>query len=636
MAGIAGIAHWGSRPAPRDLVEGMLEVIRHRGPDGLFAGARKNIAFGHAQLILSERERNKTQPIWLPDGSCGLVADARLYNHAELWRALGSVSWFRDTPSDAELLLAAYQRWGEQAVLKLRGDFAFAVWDERKGRLFAARDPFGVKPFFYHTDSDGIRFGSEPKQLLRLPGVTAEPHDGVIADYLYRGVHRAFEETFFLGVNRLRAGHFLIAANDRLYQERFWPASAPPEDFRGSAGECAEQFYFLFRESVRRRLDMDALAAMELSGGYDSSAVVLAAADIFKSRAPSSPRPVTISQTYPEFACDESVYSDAVAAQTGFEHLRAVAPCENFAPGLLRELQKIDAPTPEIYWQRRSELTALLRNRNCKVVLTGQGGDDLVWDPDYELDLWRSRRYLSAIRYCLYDPRVIREKATRSGLKRLVRQSISPSVIRILQRGREKPVREIFDWINVGLLEKHQSYLDRTAFAGEKPVYADLARDSISNWLAEPGFLRGIEQEECLSAHAGVELRHPFLDQNLAEFVLSVPFETRLQLPPSLKAILVAALGHRLPEEVRRRASKAAFDDYFITLLTKGQPALLNMVSDTTWLASERYVKLQCAAKQWDRPLAANSRWFANARGVWQPVFLEIWLQNLGNATRTF
>lgn len=628
MAGIAGVVHWGSSAPPRDQVEGMLELIRHRGPDGLFVEARKNIALGHAQFILHERERNKTQPIWLPDGSCGLVADARLYNRTELLQALGSVSWFKDTPSDAELLLAAYLRWDEHAVANLRGDFAFAVWDQRKGRLLAARDPFGAKPFFYHVDSRGIRFGSEPKQLLCLPDVTVEPNDGVIADYLVRGAHRAFEETFFLGVNRLRAGHVLIAAADNsLCQKRFWP-TPPLEDFRGSPAACAERFYALFRESVRRRLDMEALAAMELSGGFDSSAIVLAAADIFGSPAAFAPQPLMISQIYPGFACDESVYSDAVAAETRFEHLHFVAPCEDFTTGLINELRKVDAPIPEIGWRRRADASALLRSRGCKVVLTGLGGDELVWDPDYELDLWRSHRYLSAIGYCLADPRVICQKATPARLKQLLRYCVPPEVRRSLRRRRPRRV-DSPDWVNHGLLEAQRSYLDRETFSGDKPAYPDLARDAVCGWLTDPAFLRLLEQEECLSAYAGFELRHPFLDQELVEFVLSVPFETRLRLTGPFKSLLTAALGDRLPAIVGQRTAKALFDDYFLGLLARSRPALLSAISSACSLASARYIELERAAEQWSRPISSDLAWFGGARPLWQLSFLEIWLRTL-------
>ena len=284
MAGIAGVVYWDLRSGQRGLVEGMLALIHHRGPDGLYSEARKNIALGHAKLVLHERERSVTQPVWLPNGSCGLVADARLFNRDELVQALGFVSWFRDTPSDAELLLASYERWASRRSSNFVATLRSPSGMNGKAGCLPHVTLSGVKPFFFHTDAHGIRFSSEPKQLLCLPEVMVEPNDEVIADYLVRGKHWAREETFFLGVKRLRAGHMLIAANNYVHQKRFWPASAPAEDFRGSPDECAEQFYVLFRDGVQRRLETDALVAMELSGGYDSSAIVVAAAEILNSR----------------------------------------------------------------------------------------------------------------------------------------------------------------------------------------------------------------------------------------------------------------------------------------------------------------------------------------------------------------
>ncbi|MDD4932948.1 MAG: asparagine synthase-related protein [Methylacidiphilaceae bacterium] len=628
MAGLAGIIHWSSDPIPRCRIDGMLEAIRHRGPDGLRAETRKNVALGHARFLLHERERNKTQPVWLPDSSMGLAADVRLYNRDELLRALGTVPWFRDVPSDAELLLAAFERWGEECVNRLRGDFAFAVWDETRERLFAARDPFGVKPFFYHATSRGIAFGSEPKQLLRLPGVSAEPNDGVIADYLVHGDHRAFEETFFRNVQRLRAGHRMFAGPNGLSQNRYWPSSSPPEDFRGSPRECAEEFRALWYESVRRRLAMDTRAAIHLSGGYDSSAVALAAAEIARSTAPPALPPLTVSLLYPGLGCDESLYSRAVSAQTGLEHLECAAPVEDFTPGILDELRKADAPVVDIRWQQWATLASLMQDRGCKVVLTGLGGDDLVMDPDYEFDLWRSRRYLSAFRYCWSDPRVLRPSAMRFRLMRLLRLSVPQRLKRFLRRPR--PPTDIPDWVNPALVDKHRSYLERTVSAADNPAFPDFARETLARWHIDPAILWVLELAECSGSYSGFEWRHPFYDQDLVAFVLSIPFQTRFQLPPVFKTLLSTALRDSLPAVVRDRGSKVHFDYYMLELLAKGWPALWQTLSDPVHLASGPYVIREQAVRHWSRPISSELVWYSTARPYWQVAFLEIWLRSVG------
>ncbi|VVM05719.1 asparagine synthetase B family protein [Methylacidimicrobium tartarophylax] len=628
MAGIAGIIRWDSEPAPPDGIEGMLETIRHRGPDGLYAETRKNVALGHARFLLHERERNKTQPVWLPDGSMGLTADARLYNRAELVRVLGAVPWFREIPSNAELLLAAFERWGEECVTRLRGDFAFAVWDETRERLFAARDPFGVKPFFYQANSRGIAFGSEPKQLLRLPGVGSEPNDGVIVDYLVYGSHRAFEETFFRDVRRLRAGHTLLALRNGVSQRRFWPASVPPEDFRGSPQECAEAFSILFRESVHRRLEMDARAAVHLSGGYDSSAVAVAAATTSSPRSPKQ-RPLTVSLLYPGLACDESLYSQAVAAQTGLEHLECIAPLEDPSSGLLDEIRKVDCPISDIRWQQWEALASLMRGRGCKVVLTGLGGDELVLDPDYEFDLCRSHQFLSALWYCWSDPRVLWTKARKFRLICLLRRSVPQEIKRLLRRGDPRPPIPIPDWVNPALVEEHRSYLERTASHPNEPTFPDLARETIARWHIDPAALWVLELEECSCSYAGFESRHPFYDQDLVAFVLSIPFRTRLQLPAVFKTLLTTALGDSLPAVVRKRGSKVHFDYYALELLGKAWPGLSCALSDPARLASGRYIVWEQAARHWSRPISDELAWFTSARPFWQLADLEIWLRSL-------
>ncbi len=184
MAGLAGIIGRRGQPAPIEQVRSMLETIQHRGPDGLDADAEGSAALGHAKLVLNEMERSQQQPAWLPDRSCGLVADARLYNREALRHELGRIDWLGDAPSDAALLLAAYLRWGELMLPRLRGDFAFVVWDGRKQCVFAARDPFGAKPLFYSQEADWFAFGSEEKALLCLPWVLDEIDEAVLAEYL--------------------------------------------------------------------------------------------------------------------------------------------------------------------------------------------------------------------------------------------------------------------------------------------------------------------------------------------------------------------------------------------------------------------------------------------------------------------
>lgn len=592
----------------------MLARIAHRGPDGLYAESRGNVALGHARFVLHERERDRRRPVWLPDGSAGLVADARLYNRPELLRALGSPPWFRGVPSDAELLLAAFERWGEESVLRLRGDFAFAVWEAGPLRLFAARDPFGAKPFFYHATPRGIAFGSEPKQLLGLPGVSPEPDAGVIADFLVRGGHRAFERTFFREIRRLPAGHILVAHPRGIAQTRFWPI--PPESFRGSPHACAEAFSELFPQSLRLRLAIDARAAIHLSGGYDSSAIAVAAAAI----AP----PLTASLLYPGFGCDESLYSRAVAAACGGEHLEAVAPFRDFTAGIPAEMRKVDAPLPEIRWQEWAALAPPIRERGAKVILTGLGGDEVAAEPDYAADLCRSRRYLSALRYWRRDPRAPRAERP---LRLLLRCSVPAGLKRLLRRGVPAPLPPLPDWVDPAFAGAHREAIARPSFTG--PTFPDQARETVARRVTDPSALGILELAEAAGSYDGFESRHPFYDQDLVDFVLSIPFATRFRFPPAFKTLLRSALGDRIPSVVRERSSKTRFDSYVLALFARGWPSLRGRLAAPDRLAAAPYLLPERIASVWSRPLSPEMPWFTTARPYWQPAFLELWLRSL-------
>ena len=186
MSGISGIINWDDSPVEKNLLNKMTGIIRHRGPDGLYNEVSSNVGLGYAKLILNKSEAAEKQPLWLPDKSCAIVADARLYNRKQLKDKIGSlINWYIGEPSDAALILAAYAKWGTDLLDHVDGDFAFAIWDAKRKRVFAAKDPFGVKPFFYYWSPHRFLFGSEAKQILINPNVSVEPDNMIVGEYLF-------------------------------------------------------------------------------------------------------------------------------------------------------------------------------------------------------------------------------------------------------------------------------------------------------------------------------------------------------------------------------------------------------------------------------------------------------------------
>ena len=303
MSGIAGIVHWDGRPVAEGDLGRMLRAIRHRGPDDLEGRVAESVALGHARLAVRVVEREQAQPVWMPDRSCAIVADARLYNREHLSNSLGRVEWVPHPASDAALLLAAYERWGIEMLQRINGDFAFAIWDAGERQIFAARDPFGIKPFFFWADGGGFRFGSEPKQLLILAEVAVEPEEQVVVEHLL-DKPTAGELTFFKGVHRLRAGHFLNASADGVAQRAYWEPRGERVELATEEDHVA-RFRELFRQAIASRVDAEEAVGAQLSGGLDSSSVTAMAAEIYREDGPSLPEMSTLSETYSGFPCDE-------------------------------------------------------------------------------------------------------------------------------------------------------------------------------------------------------------------------------------------------------------------------------------------------------------------------------------------
>ncbi|GMQ79347.1 MAG: hypothetical protein BMS9Abin02_1931 [Anaerolineae bacterium] len=195
MSGIGGIVHWDDRPVEASGIQRMMQMVRHRGPDGHWHEVHGRVGLGFALLAMKKSDNQHPQPAWLPDASCGIVADVSLYNRGDIIRRLGEVPWWPDKPADAEIILAAYERWREDLLDMLDGDFAFAIWDKESGQIFAARDPFGAKPLFYYQDTNRFLFGSEPKQLLFMPGVPVVPDDERLESF-FSGTSKNWRELF--------------------------------------------------------------------------------------------------------------------------------------------------------------------------------------------------------------------------------------------------------------------------------------------------------------------------------------------------------------------------------------------------------------------------------------------------------
>lgn len=220
MSGIAGVFHRDGRAAGADAAARLAASLAHRGPDGRQVHLAQSVALVHLAFTTTPEAIGERQPLGNPEQTLSITFDGRLDNRRDLAAALGDA----DAPlvlSDAALVLRAYARWQEAAVARLAGDFAFAIWDARRGLLVCARDPLGIRPFYYHADHDTFVFASEPRAVLIGAARRAAPNEGFIGECLAaEPVHVA--ETLFEGVLRLPAAHLLVVGRDTLRTSRYW------------------------------------------------------------------------------------------------------------------------------------------------------------------------------------------------------------------------------------------------------------------------------------------------------------------------------------------------------------------------------------------------------------------------------
>lgn len=566
-------------------------------------------------------------------GELVCVADVRIDNRDEIAAALFGAG--QPAPPDAELLLHGYRRWGTGLADRLVGDFAFAIWDAARRSLYLARDPFGVRPLFYRQDADWLAAASEVEQLLATGPAPLEGR--VVFDYLL-GDHRQPRETFFAGIFRLQPGHWLMATPSGLREERYWqPQSgrarllpscqAPP--VRGSAGAATshpEEFRQRFRRAVADRLEPTGVVVAQLSGGLDSSSVVCMAAALTPAARKSSV--VAASAVYPGLDCDESPYIDAVIRWTDLRSERWDATT---APALDAAGFCAGHPWAGTAPESLEGDLRLARDLGAAAVLSGFGGDELLFERGIFRDLARSGRWLQLVREALLAPRYSSRSAAFF-LRDAIRATASPRWLRLyrwLRPGEPTGVgpRSAPDWLGPALADLWTH--ERPREEARMPPGRSHTAEFTWQWLTSPNLWWAVELQVLRAARAGVELRFPFLDRRLADFVLALPFEARLP-HGRMKGLLRSAMSGILPPEIARRHGVTTFDAVVRRNFTKNLSCVRAVFADERWL-SAKYVHRDSAKKLF-RTLdtgsvdAVDSRLAATVLDMAQ---FELWLRFL-------
>src|SRR5713101_2447273 len=378
MCGIAGFIAPPGRRADRRVLERMIAALRHRGPDTVGYHLDGRVGLGAARLRVIDLETGD-QPITNEDGSVWVVQNGEIYNFAALQRELTARGHRFVTRSDTEVIVHAWEEYGEHCVDHFNGMFAIGLWDRRRGLLLLARDRMGEKPLYYTSAGGCIVFASELHAVLAHPAVSRELDTRALSRYLaYDFVPAPY--SMVRGVMKLPPGHTLTVAHDTVSTQRYWDIPFKPDPAIDVPTWCAEIARRL-DEAVRLRLASDVPLGCFLSGGIDSTAVTVTAA---RQRAGIR----TCSVGYAEASFDERPFARIVAEQYGTEHEELIVSAADARPLLPRLGALLDEPLADMAFVPL-HLLARAAKRSVTVALTGDGGDELFAGyPAMAADWW--------------------------------------------------------------------------------------------------------------------------------------------------------------------------------------------------------------------------------------------------------
>ena len=348
----------------------MRDVIFHRGPDdgGIFI--EKNIGLAHRRLAIVDVSHG-AQPMFNEDKNLVIIYNGEVYNHADYRQELELKGHVYQTRCDTETILHLYEEYGEKCVEKLRGMFAFAIWNKREQTLFIARDRLGVKPLYYYLDQQGsLFFASEIKAILEANAVKPELNYNVLPDQLANH-GTSYDETLFVGIKRLLPGHTLTWKDGKTSIEKFWDVSFEPKHEEKSDTEFVEEWRELFKHSVKLRLMADVPLGMFLSGGIDSSAIAAMMSTMVD-------EPIkTFSVGFAEREANEFEFARIVAKAYKTDHHEITITPEQFFAELPKLVWHEDEPigfiaSVPLYFVSK------LAQQHVKVVLTGEGSDEIL------------------------------------------------------------------------------------------------------------------------------------------------------------------------------------------------------------------------------------------------------------------
>lgn len=603
-------------PVDPIVLERVMKRLHHRGPDGHDVCMTVHFAMGHWHFWTTPEEVGERQPLELVGLPFKVVMDGRLDNRPELIVGLNINPLEGSQISDAALVLHAYGRWGQDCFKHFIGEFALVILDQRRGEMLCGRDPLGNRTLFYSNKGTRIVVASEPWAAAGADGSTEELNEKAVACYFALEVTDD-GQTLFRNVYELLPAHAMLVNSTGQYFWRYWEPDLSVRIRGKSDQEYAEGFLSLLEESVRCRMRANTPAGVLMSGGLDSTSVACLAARMM------APKPLTtISYVFDELPeCDERNYIEMVKEKWGIHSIQL--PCDDLWPyqNLQDRPRSPNLPDSSLYRMVKERAYQRAGQEGLRVLLTGDFGDELYdGEENWLEDLLIERRLREAIHEVNLHLRYtgLRQTWGSSFMRRVASRMflaiplMKQFLIRRLKQRQSTPV-----WLTP--FAASSLYVDNPQL---DPVF-----ESRNNLLGT-ATANDCAQASYYTSRLKLELRHPYRDIRLVDYVLRLP-AYQLYYHGQYKHVLRTAMQGILPEAIRTRSTPTSLR----TLLERGKERERNVLrtqvffSDIVW---EKYVRTDWLMEHWENPIGMETDIF-DVLVPWLCVTFASWYRAIIN-----
>lgn len=535
----------------------MIQSLQHRGPDGerIWISNNGSVGLGHRRLAIIDLSEQASQPMHygLADRYT-IVHNGEIYNYPELRKELEQHGFSFRSQSDTEVIVAAYAHWEDECVEHFDGMFAFAIWDEEEKELFAARDRFGEKPFFYHLANDEFLFSSEMKALW-AGGVQRSVNLKMLFNFITIGYvdnPERPEETFYENIFKLSPASRLYYTQESgdLVIEKYWDIDTDVENSSITNAQAIEQFKYLFTNSIKRRLRSDVAVGCSLSGGLDSSSITAVISQCNKQAGPLN----SFTAIFPGFERDEQVFASKVANQFQLQQHQLEITADDLILNWDSFMHHQEEPVSSASAFIQYKVFELAKKQNIKVLLDGQGADEILagyhkyykW---YWQELFQQRRLIRSGEIPASRKIGVTE---RFGFKNVMASLFPDLAAVILER------QYLFNALNHEHLHKDFIHLQ-----SKEAYYTTPELGTLNGVLYFNTCIHGLQEllryaDRNSMAH-GREIRLPFLSHELVTFVFSLPPNFKIR-EGWTKWLLRQSMQQKLPAEIAWRKDKVGFE----------------------------------------------------------------------------